>query len=70
MRNDLELFHMKEPLKWITVKYKGCFYSVFQLAMKSYIMKALKQCEFLNPFLKSDLAFLIAEAFLVVTATG
>lgn len=38
--------------------------------MKSYIMKALKQREFLNPFLKSDLAFLIAEAFLVVTATG
>lgn len=38
--------------------------------MKSYIMKALKQREFLNPFLKSDLAFLIAETFLVVTATG
>lgn len=28
VRNDLELFHMKEPLKWITLKYKGCFYSV------------------------------------------
>lgn len=41
---------MKEPLKWITVKYKGCFYSVFfQLAVTSYIMKGPKWCEFLNP---------------------
>lgn len=50
VRNDLESFHMKEPLKWIKVKDKGCFYrGFFQLAMTSNIMRALKWCEFLNP---------------------
>lgn len=40
MRNDLQAFHVKEPLKWITVKYKSCFHSAFiQLAVTSCIME-------------------------------
>lgn len=43
MRNYLESFHIKEPLKWITVKDKGCFYrGFFQLAVTSNIMRAPK----------------------------